>query len=65
MEAKLQKQRKRGIYMVQTPDRSYKDNILLFTRRKTTTNVLCMPDQIHTEENSHRMYRPSPYKNNL
>ena len=31
------------------PDRSYKDNTLLFTQRKTTTNVLYMLDQIHHE----------------
>ena len=39
---------KRGGYIVQTLDRSYKDNTLLFTQRKTT-NVLCMSDQIHRE----------------
>ena len=38
MEAKIKKP-KRGNYIVQTPDRSYKDNTLLFTRSKTTTNV--------------------------
>ena len=46
------KKKKRG-NIVQTPDRSYKYNTLLFTRRKTTTNVLCMPDQIHREAHSH------------
>ena len=40
---------KRGNYFVQIPDRSYNDNTLLFTQRKTTTNVLCMPDQIHRD----------------
>ena len=38
------KKRKEGNYIVQTPDRSYKDNTFLFTRRKTTTNVLCISD---------------------
>ena len=57
MEATLEKKtQKRGNYIVQTPDRSYKDNTLLITRRKTTTNVLCMSDQIHSEAHSHRMY---------
>ena len=37
-------QPKRRNYIVQTADRSYKDNTLLFTWRKT--NVLCMPDQM-------------------
>ena len=37
MEAKLKKTKRD--YIVKTPDRSYKDNTLLFTRRKTTTNV--------------------------
>ena len=59
------KKPRRGNYIVQTPDRSYKDNTLLFTQRKTTTNVLCMPDQIRREAHSHRMYRPRPYKKNL
>ena len=59
------KKTKRRNYIVQTPDRSYKDNTLLFTRRKTTTNVLFMSDQIHREAHSHRMYRPSLYKKNL
>ena len=44
----FKKKTKRGNYIVQTQDRSYKDNTLLFTRRKTTTNVLYMPDQIHS-----------------
>ena len=61
----FKKKMKRGGCIVQTLDRSYKDNTLLFTRRKTTTNVLCMPDQIHHEAHSHQMYRPSPYKKNL
>ena len=61
----LKKKPKRGNYIVQTPDRSYKDNTHLFTWRKITTNVLCMLDQIHREAHSHRMYRPSPYKKNL
>ena len=66
MEAKLEKKKKkRGNYIVQTPDRSSKDNSLLFTRRKTSTNMLCMPDQIHREAHSHRMYWPNPYKKNL
>ena len=46
------KKTKSGGYIVPTPDRSYNDNTLLFTRRKTTTNVLCMPDQIHREAHS-------------
>ena len=50
------KKMKRGGYIVQTLDRSHKDNPLLFTQRKTTTNVLCMSDQIHHEAHSHRMY---------
>ena len=54
--SKALKKTKRGGYIVQTPDRSYKDNTLLFTQRKTTTNVLCMSDQIHHEAHSHRMY---------
>ena len=57
MAAKLKKKKKkktkRGSYIVQTPDRSYKDNTLLFTQRKTTTNALCMSDQIHREAYSH------------
>ena len=44
------KKTKTGNYIVQIPDWSYKDNTLLFTRRPI---------------NSHRMYRPSPYKKNL
>ena len=52
----FKKKLKRGGYTVQTPDRSYKDNTLLFTRRKTITNMLCMSDQIHCEAHSHRMY---------
>ena len=46
-------------------DRSNKDNSFLFTRRKTTTNMLCMPDKIHREAHFYRMYQPSPYKKNL
>ena len=66
MEAKLKKKNlERGNYIVQNPVKSYKDNTLLFTRRKTATSVLCMPDQIHREAHSHRMYRPSPYKKTL
>ena len=64
MGPKLKKP-KRGGYIIQTPGRSYKDNTLLFTWRKTTTNVLGMSDQIHHEAHSHRMYRSSPYKENL
>ena len=64
MEAKLQKKPKRGNYIVQALDKSYKDNTLLFTGRKTITNVLWMPDQIH-QAHSHKMYRPSLYKKNL
>ena len=64
MEAKLKKT-KRGGYIVQTPDRSYKDSKLLFTRRKTTTNVLCTSDQIHRKAHSQRMYRPRLYKKTL
>ena len=56
------KKPEKGGCIVQTLDRSYKDNTLLFTRRKTTTYVLCMSDQIHRETHSHRMYRPRPYK---
>ena len=60
--SKALKKTKRGDYIVQTPD---KDDTLLFTRRKTTTNALCMSDQIHHEAHSHRKYLPSPYKKNL
>ena len=35
-EWKQKKKTKRGDYIVQTPDRSYKDNTVLFIRRKTT-----------------------------
>ena len=59
------KKMKTGGYIFQTPDRSFKDNTLLFTRRKTTTNVLCMSDQIDRKAHSHWMYRPSPYKKNV
>ena len=55
------KKPKRGGYIVQTPDRSYNYNTLLFTWRKTTTNVLCISDRIHREVHSHRMYRFSPF----
>ena len=41
MEAKLKKKPKRGGYIVQTPDRSLKDNTLIFTRRKTTKCYVC------------------------
>ena len=53
---KKKKKRERECYIVQIPHRSYKDNTLLFTQRKTTTNVLCMSDQIHREAHSHQMY---------
>ena len=45
-EWKQSLKKKKGNYIVQTPDRSYKDNTLFFTRRKTATNMLCMPDQM-------------------
>ena len=41
--------------IVQTPDRSYKDNTLLFTRTKRTSNMLCMSNQILRKAHSHRM----------
>ena len=63
MEAKLQKKPKRGDYIVQTLDRSYKDNTLLFEGKQQS--MLCMPDQIHHETCSHWMYQPSLYKKNL
>ena len=50
------KKTKIGGYIVQTPDKSYKDNTLLFTQRNITTNVLCMSDQIHREAHRHQMY---------
>ena len=34
MEAKLQKKLKRGNYIVQTSDRSYKDKTFLFTKQQ-------------------------------
>ena len=52
-------------YIIQTLDKSYEDNTLLFTRRKTTTNVLCISEQIHSEAHSHRMYQLNPYKKSL
>ena len=61
----FKKKPKRGGYIVQTPDKSYKDNPLWFTRTETTTNVLYMSDQIHHETHSHRMYQPGPYQKNL
>ena len=59
------KKPKRGGYIVLTLEKSYKDKTLLFTRRKTTTNLLCISDQIHRETHSHWMYWPSPYKKKL
>ena len=69
METKLWRKPKRGGYIVQTPDRSYEDNILLFTRRKTTTNACqtkdtvkhnnqCMSDQRHREAQQPMHVRP-------
>ena len=37
---------KRGGYIVQTPDRSYKDSTLLFTRRKITSVMHVRPNTL-------------------
>ena len=57
--------RSKAILIAQASALNIEDNKLLFTRRKTTTNVLCLPDQIHCEAHSHWMYWPSPYKKNF